>query len=138
MKNNLMNKWTAAFGTLMLTLTLSLSATPANGQQNKPQGRQDKMPGTTVEPGQLQVATKVALKCEPTSLSSDVAAFVEITNKTSQTIPQGTLIYWQTVNGLKGKVTVNVGGGLKPNAMIKDSDPDWTKRGNCTAYYLKK
>lgn len=37
MKNNLKNKWTAAFGPLMaammITLTLSLAPAPANGQQ---------------------------------------------------------------------------------------------------------
>ncbi|MEP7340931.1 MAG: hypothetical protein ABI977_24580 [Acidobacteriota bacterium] len=126
MKNNLMNKWTAAFGILMITLTMA--STSAIGQQKNNQERQDRMP----------VPTRTKLACTPTSLSSDVAAFVEITNNTGQTIPQGTLIYWETVNGLKGKATVNMGGGLKPNAMIKDSDPDWTKRGNCSAYYVKK
>jgi hypothetical protein len=33
MKNNLMNKWMAIFGTLIIALTLSLSSASANDKQ---------------------------------------------------------------------------------------------------------
>ena len=133
MKNNLMNKWTVTFGALMIALTLSFSA---NGQQNKPQGRQDKMPGTTVDPSKLQVATKVALKCAPYN-HSDVSAIITVTNITGQAIPQGTNVYWQ-LKAKKGTASVT-SGGLQPNKSFDvNTGMDWTDNGPCSAYYLKK
>lgn len=114
-----------------IAMCFCLASATATYAQKDRQMDPKKPPVITPMPG------KTALTCVPASLSSDVAAFVEITNNTGQTIPSGTVIYWQTVNGLKGDVKVSAG-GLKPNAMIKDSDPDWTKRGNCSAYYYKK
>lgn len=137
MKHNLMNKWATAFGTLVVACTLTLSAIPAKGQQNKPQGRQDKMPGTMVDPGNKpQMATKVALKCQPYN-HSDISAIITITNNTGQAIPQGTSISWQ-LKGKKGTSPVS-GSGLQPNKSFDvNTGLDWTDNGPCSAYYLKK
>ena len=136
MKHNLMNKWAAAFGTLMIALTLSFSVTPANGQQNTTQGRQDKPPVVDRPIIKLPMPTKVALKCEPYN-HSDVSAFITITNNSGQAIPQGTTVSWQ-LKGKKGTSPVS-GGGLQPNKSFDvNTGLDWTDNGPCSAFYMKK
>jgi hypothetical protein len=80
---------------------------------------------------------KVSLGCQPTSLNSDVATQVKITNTTSQTVPTNTKIYWETNKGLKDSVTVTANSGLPSGGSINDINSDWTKNGPCTAYFYK-
>lgn len=136
MKNNLMNKWTVVFGTMMIALTLSLSPASANDKQKKNDKRVEKPPIT--QPGPITpMPGKVALACQQDGVS-DVTAKVKITNTTAQTIPKGTKIYWQTKAGLKAFFNVYDADGLQPNESIKDSNGDDTDQGPCTAYFIKK
>lgn len=136
MKNNLMNKWTAIFGTLMVALTLSLSPASANDKQKKNQERREKPPVVQTGPV-VPNPNKVALACQQDGVS-DVTAKVKITNTTSQTIAKGTKIYWQTNAGLKASFNVYDANGLQPNESIKDSNGDESEQGPCTAYFIKK
>jgi hypothetical protein len=136
MKNNLLNKWTGIFGTLMIALALSLSPASASDKQKKNDERKQKPP--VVQTGPIApLPGKVALACQQDGVS-DVTAKVKITNTTSQTIPKGTKIYWQTKAGLKASFNVYDANGLQPNESIKDSNGDDTDQGPCTAYFIKK
>jgi hypothetical protein len=132
MKHNLMNKWIVAAGAMMVALTLSLA--PASADNKKPKKTETpKNPPVNAPTG----LGKVSLACQPTSLSSDVATQVRITNTTGQTIPKGTKINWQTNQGLKDSITVTASAGLPSGKSLDAVNSDWTKNGPCTAYFYK-
>ena len=134
MKNNTMNKWIAAAGAMMIALTLSLAPASADNKKNQ------KLEPPKAPTGNAPVLTglgRVSLACQPTSLSSDVATQVRITNTTRQTIPQGTKINWQTSKGLKDSITVTASAGLPSGKSLDAVNSDWTKNGPCTAYFIK-
>lgn len=134
-KRNSMNKWMTGLTAFIAALALSFATAPANGQQKQNPNRQD-TPIVQVDPGKVQMAAKVALKCAPYN-HSDVSAIITITNNSGQAIPQGTSISWQ-LKGKKGTAPVSAG-GLQPNKSFDvNTGLDWKDNGPCSAYFMKK
>lgn len=121
---------------LVFTVCLALTASTTLAQKSGGRIERRNDPQTNIQQVPLRPNPQIVyLKCEPSK--SDVSALVTITNNTSQTLPQGTMIFAKNQKGLHTNYTIG-GGGLKPNAYVTFTlGGSWTDSGPCSAYAKK-